>query len=135
LKDVSSKDDGDEATLTEGWKGWTTDHTQRHPSGSFPAKGCRRTQNALPLTGTCMGIRRIKALGKDLVSRLWDYLLGPKVAGLRILRNPLDANSEVRPNGQTGLNYEFQIQNKAFELVRKGNITAVAALEAAMIDQ
>jgi hypothetical protein len=33
------------------------------------------------------------------------------------------------------LNYEFQIRKKAFELVRKGNFTAVAALVAAMLDQ
>jgi hypothetical protein len=55
------------------------------------------------------------------------------IAGLRILRNPVAANSVIH-HEQTVLNYEFQMK-EGIRAVRKGNVTAVAALEAAMIGQ
>jgi hypothetical protein len=144
LKDVGSKDDGDEETLTSevGKDGRLVIRKGIHKEVP-PPKDAEELRTRYRLLGHAWEFAGLKHPGRTWLvdygvatyAKLADYVLGPKVAGLRVLRNPSDANSEVRPNWQTVLNYEFQIRKKAFELVRKGNITAVAALEAAMIDQ
>ena len=76
----------------------------------------------------------LAGFGTQTYSALADYILGPKVLGLRVLRDPLNPRSDVKPSWLTVMNYEFQIRKAAFEQVRRGGVTAVTALSNAMKD-
>jgi hypothetical protein len=143
LRDVTSKDDGDEETLT----------TEVGKDGRIVVKkGCKKEtfdpQNPEDLRtryrvlGNAWEFAGLKhpgrawllGFGTQTYSALADYILGPKVLGLRVLRDPANPNSEAKPAWQTVMNYEFQIRKSAFEQVRRGGVTAVAALSLAMKD-
>jgi len=143
LKDITSRDDGDEETLT----------TEIGKDGRIVVKkGCKKEipdpQNPEELRTryrvlghawefACLkhpGRLWLVGFGTQTYATLADYILGPKVLGLRILKDPANPNSEVKPAWLTVMEYEFQIRKAAFEMVRRGNITAVAAMAAAMRD-
>jgi hypothetical protein len=144
LKDVTCRDDGDEETLTtevgkdgrlvvkKGCK--TTTHDPQNP------EDLRTRYRVLGHAWEFAGLKHpgrawLLGFGTTTYAALADYLLGPKVLGLRVLRDPVNPNSEVKPAWITIMNYEYQIRKAAFEQVRRGGITAVAALSAAMKDQ
>jgi hypothetical protein len=143
LKDVTSRDDGDEETLT----------TEVGKDGRIVVKkGCKKEINdpqnpedlrtRYRVLGHAWEFAELKhpgrawlsGFGTQTYSALADYILGPKVLGLRVLRDPSNLNSEVKPAWLTVMHYEFQIRKAAFEQVRRGGVTAVTALNNAMKD-
>ncbi len=143
LKDVTSRDEGDEETLT----------TEVGKDGRIVVKkGCKKEindpQNPEDLRTRYRvlghawefaepkhpGRAWLLGYGTQTYSTLADYIFGPTVLGLRILKDPSNPNSEVKPAWLTVMNYEFQIRKSAFEQVRRGGVTAVTALSNAMKD-
>ena len=141
LKDITTKDDGDEETLTTevGRDGRLTVKKGCKKEVKDPAtpEELRTRYRVLAHAWEFANLKHpgrvwLQNYGTSTYNKLADYILGPKVAGLRILRVPGNPDSGVKPAWTTILAYEYEIRKHAFELVRRGKHTGVAAMMEAM---